>query len=274
MGTSHKHTPSMKGNPNWGQASAAITALTGEVLESEELRINPLAHKNAAQIEKRQIKLGKLIKRNYHKAVRHLLEAAGGRSVVSSGRSRAVGYAGISVIGGFVSAIHEIVGNGLSQWLRQRGQSLEGKKCSDIIDIIRQYVETEIAGLDNTAANEAMECVLDQLESQIGGNIECVEDMMKAILSGDDIRNMIDLFFGMYVYSHLSQDFEEKLEYEKGSAEMKTAMSVIKEQILDDIKTGRVGRDVRTVNWSKPEGEAFIKSEFNRILFILQGNES
>jgi hypothetical protein len=54
---------------------------------------------------------------------------------------------------------------------------------------------------------------------------------------------------------------------------MKNGMNEVKEQILDDIRVGRTGRDVRTVDWSKPEGKAFIQAEFERILFMLQGNE-
>ena len=50
-------------------------------------------------------------------------------------------------------------------------------------------------------------------------------------------------------------------------------MSEIKEQIIDDIKTGKNGRSVDSVDWSSEEGRNFIKTEFNRILYILAGNE-
>lgn len=273
MGTSHRHTPTVKGEPNWGGASKAITALTGVTEKLVALTVNPPEHKSTKQIARLQDQFERQITRNYHKAVGRLIKAAGGRDKVSSGSSRAIGYAGISVIGELVSSIQEIVSKGLAQWLHQRGVLLEGKRICDIIDIIRQYVEKEIVGLDHTAANEAMECVLDRLEELLGEDVGKIEDVMSAILTGTDIKNMIDLFFGMYIYSHLSQDFEEKLEYEKGSKAMKYAMDEIKEQILDDIRTGRLGCDVRMVDWSKPEGTAFIKAEFSRILFILQGNE-
>ena len=115
--------------------------------------------------------------------------------------------------------------------------------------------------------------MLDKLEEQIGDDLGGIDNVFDAILCGDEIKNLVDLFFGMYIYSHLSQDFEEKLEFEKGSAAMKDAMNEIKEQILDDVRTGRAGQDVRMIDWSKPEGDAFIKAEFGRILFILQGNE-
>ena len=274
MGTSHRHTPTVKGEPNWGKASAALTGLTGDVEESNELEQNPPDDKTPAQVEKRQSQLGKRITRNYHTSVRNLVKASGGRYKVSSGGSRALGHGGIVVINNFISAIQEIVSNGLAAWLQQRGiDSLDGKRCENIIDFLRQYVESGVAGLDSTAANEAIESVMDRLQELVGDNMHEIEEKFDAILNGKEIKDIIDHFFGMYIYVHLSQDFEEKLEYEKGSAAMKNAMNEVKEQILDDIRVGRVGRDVRTVDWSKSEGEAFVQAEFNRILFILQGNE-
>lgn len=274
MGTSHRHTPTVKGEPNWGKASAALTGLVGDVEESNDLEQNPPEDKTPTQVEKRQNQLGKRITRNYHTSVRNLVKASGGRHKVSSGGSRALGHGGIVVINNFISAIQEIVSNGLGTWLQQRGvDSLEGKSCQDIIDILRQYIESGVAGLDSTAANEAIENVMDRLDELVGDNVDEIENKFDAILNGEDIKDIIDQFFGMYIYVHLSQNFEEKLEYEKGSIAMKNAMNEVKEQILDDIRVGRVGRDVRTVDWSKPEGADFIQAEFDRILFILQGNE-
>ena len=274
MGTSHRHTPTVKGEPNWGKASAALTGLVGDVEESDDLEQNPPEDKTPVQVEKRQNQLGKRITRNYHTSVRNLVRASGGRHKVSSGGSRALGHGGIVVINNFISAIQEIVNNGLATWLQQRGvDSLEGKSCQNIIDFLRQYIESGVAGLDSTAANEAIESVMDRLDEMVGDNVDEIENKFDAILNGEEIKDIIDQFFGMYIYVHLSQDFEEKLEYEKGSVAMKNAMNEVKEQILDDIRVGRTGRDVRTVDWSKPEGKAFIQAEFDRILFILQGNE-
>ena len=111
-----------------------------------------------------------------------------------------------------------------------------------------------------------MECVLDQLEEQIDNDTGEVEDEMRAILGSVDIKDLIDLFFGMYIYSHLLQDFEEKLEYERGSQAMKKAMEEIKNKLLRDIKALGLRRDDKAIDWSKSGGNAFIRAEFNRIL--------
>lgn len=273
MGTSHRHTPTVKGEPNWGKASAAVTALVEPIVELNELAQNPPPDKTVKQIAKREKVLERRKGHYYHKAVSHLISAAGGTAKISSGSSRALGHAGVAGIGGFVSALQEIVTNGLLDWLRKKGESIEGKTCRDVIDIIREYIETGVAGLDNTAANEALECVLDQLEEKLGEEVENVEGVLSALIAGDELKDMIDLFFGMYIFCHLSQDFEEKLEFEKGSDAMRDTMIEIRDQILDDIKTCRSGRDVSKIDWGKPEGDEFIKAEFDRILYILQGDE-
>ena len=226
------------------------------------------------RIAKRQRQLDSQIRRNYHHAVRNLVRAAGGRGKVSSGGSRAVGHAGVFIAGGLVSAISEIVKNGLTDWLSRRGvHSLEGKSCQDVLDLIREYIETGVAGMDNTAANEALECVMDELEEKIGDDLDSFDAAMAGVLASYDLKDLLDKFFGMYIYSHLSQDFKEKLEYEKGTKVMNETMNEIKDLIMDDIQRSRGGRDTATIDWGTEEGKAFIQQEFDRIIYILSGNE-
>lgn len=274
MGTSHRHTPTVKGQPNWGKASSSITSVAKAVAESDKLDANPPAGMSSSQVEHRQSTLGRRITKGYHHSVRNLVRAAGGRSRVSTGTSKALGHAGVIVAGRFASIINEISSNGLAEWLRQKGvSSLEGKQCHDVIDIIRQYIETGVAGLDETAANDALESILENLEERVGTDITAIDEAMNRIVSSDELKDMLDQFFGMYIFSHLSQNFEEKLEYERGSDDMKSVMNEIKDQIVEDIRSSRNGRSVATIDWSKPDGDVFIKEEFDRILFILQGHE-
>lgn len=291
MGTSHRHTPTVAGEPNWGQASAAVTSIAGAEAKLDELenelvgnedgneqegeqqqtpsQVNPHTH-----IAKRQRKLEGQIRRNYHKAVRSLVRAAGGRAKVSSGSSRAVGHAGVVIAGGLVSAISEIVKNGLYDWLNRRGvATLEGKSCQDVLNLIRNYISAGVAGLDNTAANEALECVMEEIGERIGDDIEAFDAAMAGLLASNDLKDMLDRFFGMYIFSHLSQNFKEKLEYDKGTEVMNETLNEIKDLILDDIHRSRDGRDTASIDWGTEEGRAFIQQEFDRIIYILSGNE-
>ena len=279
MGTSHRHTPTVVGEPNWGNASASVTAIARaeEELDSldkelerdenadehsddnkyEEVKKETKTAVSPDRIAKRQRQLDSQIRRNYHHAVRNLVRAAGGRGKVSSGGSRAVGHAGVFIAGGLVSAISEIVKNGLTDWLSRRGvHSLEGKSCQDVLDLIREYIETGVAGMDNTAANEALECVMDELEEKIGDDLDSFDAAMAGVLASYDLKDLLDKFFGMYIYSHLSQDFKEKLEYEKGTKVMNETMNEIKDLIMDDIQRSRGGRDTATIDWGTEEGKS------------------
>lgn len=172
------------------------------------------------------------------------------------------------------STFQEIANNGLSSWLQQNGVlSLEGMSCRDILDVIRKYIDNGVTGLDDTAANEALEHIMDLLENRMGDDPSSFEEIMNNIVGSDEIKNLLDEFFGVYIYSYLSQSFAEKLEQEKGTETMSATMSEIKEQIIDDIKTGKNGRSVTAVDWSSEDGKSFIKTEFNRILYILAKNE-
>ena len=179
-----------------------------------------------------------------------------------------------SITGGLTSTFQEIANNGLSSWLQQNGAlSLEGMSCRDILDVIRKYIDNSVTGLDDTAANEALEHIMDLLENRMGDDPSSFEEVMNNIVGSDEIKDLLDEFFGVYIFSFLSQSFAEKLEQEKGTETMSATMSEIKEQIIDDIKTEKNGRSVTAVDWSSEEGRNFIKTEFNRILYILAGNE-
>ena len=294
MGTSHRHTAKIAGEPNWGNASAAVAGIARAEEKLDELdneqegtkesdennekdedeQKKPTTTTDSAKIAKRQRQLDNQIRRNYHKAVRYLVKAAGGRGSVSSGASRAIGHAGVSIANSFVSAFSEIIKNGLSDWLERRGvASLDGKSCQDVIDLIRSYIEEGVAGMDSTAANAALEFVLDELDQMIGDDLSEFEKTMNAIMASEDIKVLLDKFFGMYIFSHLSQNFKEKLEYGKGTKVANETMNEIRELILDDIQRNLSGSDASRIDWSTAEGEAFIQAEFDRILYILMGNE-
>lgn len=273
MGTSHRHTPTVFGEPNWGNSSKSITSIARDEKKLDEMEGIPPTGITSIKVARVQRQLDNRIRRNYHHAVRYLVKAAGGRDKVSSGVSKAIGHAGIGLIGGLLSTLKEVVNNGLTEWLRKKGVSMIGKSCRDILDLIESYIETGLAGLDDTAANEALECVLDEMEQRIGDDVNAFDSVMRDIMTSDEIKNMLDMFFGMYLFSHLSQDFQEKLEYEKGVKVAKETMEEIKELIMDDIKRSYWGRDASTVDWGSADGQKFVQKEFSRILYILSGNE-
>lgn len=274
MGTSHRHKAGPIDAPNWGIASAAVTTIANNEIAATELENNPSINMPQEVVARQQSVYSRRIRHQYHKAVRFLVRAAGGRDKVSSGQSHAVGRAGVVWATGFANAFQEIADQGLWTWLTRKGINQgERKSCREILTIIEDFVKDYFAGLDETAANEALEHVMDKVEQKAQGDSEQLKITFNTIINRDEIKDLLDDFFGMYIYSHLSQDFKEKLEKDKSMKIADDTMVEIKELILDDVHRGVAGRSAERVDWKGPDGENFIKREFNRIIQILTNNE-
>lgn len=274
MGTSHRHKAGPIGAPNWRTASAAVTTIANNEIAATELENDPSVNMPLEVVERKQSVYSRRIRHQYHKAVRSLVRAAGGRAKVSSGQSRAVGRAGVVWATGLAHAFQDIAEQGLWTWLTRKGISQgERRSCREILTIIEDFVKDYFAGLDETAANEALEHVMDKVEQKAQGDSAQLEIAFDTIINRDEIKDLLDDFFGIYIYSHLSQDFKEKLEKDKSIEIADDTMAEIKELILDDVHRGVVGRSADRIDWKGPDGENFIKREFDRIILILTNNE-
>lgn len=274
MGTSHRHTPGVKGEPNWGSASSAMTQIANAELKSEQLTNTPPPNASKKYIEQQQKKYTQSINSGYHRAVRNLVRAAGGRTRVASGNSRALGHSGVVVAQNLVNTVAEIANKGLSNWLKAKGKSEDlGKSRVSILNYLREYLQSNVVGMDDTAANEALEYVLDKFEDKIDSDASNFEDVMTSTISSSDILEIVDEFMGVYIFSHLSQNFKEKLEHEKGTSVTSTTFNEIKDLIMDDVRRGFNGHSSLNIDWTGSEGRLFIQQEFNRIIYILSGNE-
>lgn len=268
MGTSQRYKSSVKGQPNWGKASASITSLGNAVADEKKLEENR-PNLPQLQYEKQKRKIESRISKNYRQSINHTIRAAGGTSSVSSGSSKAFGFGGINIIQNFAHAISDIHEQGLSNWLLNHNYgSLEGKNADQVKEILTVYVQDELVALDDTAANEALEYLMDMLNEKLGPDIEQFDSGFNQIFIQGEMKELIDHFFAIYIYSHLSQSVYEKLEKNKGSEFANDTMGVIKDLILEDIQGLPKNNSVTTINWGTEEGEQFCKEEFNRIIHI------
>lgn len=272
MGTSHRHKPA--GSPNWSNASKAVTQISKDVSESNELSNNPPQNSSPQKIEKRQSILEKRISRSYHHAIRDIVRASGGRNFVAKGTSWVMGRSGIYYAGAFTSAFQEIAEQGLSTWLKEKGVStIEGKTTKEVIELLSGFIHDYFTGLDDTAAREALEAVNDMVEKQVSQNGGNFDKTFQEVVSSELIKDYLDVFFGVYIYSHLSQSFSERLQKNCGFEEANTTMLEIKELIIDDVKRGFNNRPAKQIDWKGDEGKNFISQEFDRIIQILTNYE-
>ena len=232
MGTSQRHIPSVTGDPNWGQSSQAITQTAKDVVELESL--SSLENLSNSQVKRIGL-LDKRIHRNISKAISRLVKASGGKD---------------NVIGG-------------------KGYDLRIYNTSEILDLLFDYICEPGTTLEDTAANDALRLLFRKIENEALKLGISLEELLKGQPGLDRIRDYIDDFFGNYIYSHISQNFTEKLEKEYGIKMTKQIKKEIRRTIIEDVKAGINGKKVSEIDWKGTEGREFIKKEFSTILKIL-----
>lgn len=266
MGTSQRHNPSVTGDPNWGQSSQAITQTAKDVVELESL--NTSDNLSDSQIKRIDI-LDKRIHRNISKAVLKLVKASGGKDNIIGGKVNSFGKRGISYGIGLYDIFRSISEKGLSAWLESKGLDLRSYNTSEILDILFDYICEPGTTLDDTAANDALRLLFRKIEKEALKLEISIEELLKGHPGMDRIRDYIDEFFGNYIYSHLSQNFTEKLEKKYGIKMTKQIKNEIRRTIIEDVKAGINGKKVSEVDWKGAEGHEFIEKEFSTILKIL-----
>ncbi|WP_155803956.1 hypothetical protein [Segatella baroniae] len=288
MGTSQRHSPSVTGQPNWGKSSVSLTAAIKNLEKLEEIipdNNNDQRSDLADQIQnlsqsmrytyadKQTQKISNSFSRNVRNSVKRLIKASGGKKNVSVGKSRALGQAGIAVLGNFINTVLEIQQDGLDGWLKNKGITLEGKKREDIFNILIEACSDKVIGLDETAANQAITEMFEGLKDMMNETFSNIEETLQSILNDQQLQEIIDKFFGVYIFVHLSQNFTEKLEKKYTQEKVDQYMKQIKEQIISDIQEGIHGSKSINVDWNGVEGKKFISEEFNKILNIFDNDE-
>lgn len=288
MGTSQRHSPSVTGQPNWGKSSVSLTAAIKNLEKLEEIipdnnddQRSDLAEQiqNLSQsmkytyANKQTQKISNSFNRNVRNSVKRLIKASGGKKNVSVGKSRALGQAGIAVLGNFINTVLEIQQDGLDGWLKNKGITLEGKKREDIFNILIEACSDKVIGLDETAANQAITEMFEGLKDMMNETFSNIEEVLQSILNDQQLQEIIDKFFGVYIFVHLSQNFTEKLEKKYAQEKVDQYMKQIKEQIISDIQEGVNGSKSINVDWNGDEGKKFILEEFNKILNIFDNDE-
>ena len=288
MGTSQRHSPSVTGQPNWGKSSVSLTAAIKNLEKLEEIIPENNDVQRSEQAEQKQNlsqsmrytyadkqtqKINNSFSRNVRNSVKRLIKASGGKKNVSVGKSRALGQAGIAVIGNFINTVLEIQQDGLDGWLKNKGITLEGKKREDIFNILIEACSDKVIGLDETAANQAITEMFEGLKGMMNETFSNIEEVLQSVLNDQQFQEIIDKFFGVYIFVHLSQNFTEKLEKKYAQEKVDQYMKQIKEQIISDIQEGVNGSKSINVDWNGDEGKKFILEEFNKILNIFDNDE-
>ena len=299
MGTSQKYKASVAGQPNWGKMTAALMNLAASEAKEEELELeeqqledeqvqgfpNPdqipqvipvVSLPNRKKVlEKRRKRLNAQLDNNLRKSVSHSVRAAGGKTAVTTGRSYAFGYSGLSTLSNFVNNIAEIVEVGLARWLEEHGRGgLQDKTPQEVLTIILEYSKDILNTMDSVAAGNALETLNVVLKERLGDDVSKFDDKLSDLLAPGELTEYIDLFFADYIYGHLSSSVFEKLERKYGIEKAMRLMGKIKDQIREDVKALPKEQPTTSIDWKGQAGKDYMEHEFNRIISIYVPDEN
>jgi hypothetical protein len=70
--------------------------------------------------------------------------------------------------------------------------------------------------MDETAANNASCEIMKELAALAGNDLDKFELLVKEYVEGKGLADLLCKFWGLYIFDHLSQRFEEKIKQQKG----------------------------------------------------------
>ncbi len=248
MGTSKAYSASIKGQPQWGNLSGAVTTnCDGGRISSENL--------------------GSILSK--------YTSVIGGSGSAGRGRSKIAGRAGIKTarnIGAFLGAFNSSSGN-LQYALDQIGlKGLDGLPLNDVINKLLEHCTGPSATLDDVAAKAASQKIWEELAEE-AETIEEWQGQLKEVLASETLEDIIERYFGYYIFEHLSIMFYEKLVVEKGKNDCDNLFKQIKDYIFEKLKNMNKTNPLNTINWAGEDADRLIKNIQEDILKVFEGYE-
>ncbi|WP_299760947.1 hypothetical protein [uncultured Pontibacter sp.] len=266
MGTTQRIVPGVTGEPNWGNTSRGVTAIAGTVNkeQSEQEKDEPDV--------KRQQQLTKHLQKQVGQTVGRLIQAAGGGTSISSGRSATMGRSGRIGAKRLSTFFATVASNGLATALSTPNNplaSLAGLTIEQIIQRIILYCSDGSTGMDETAANAACNHLMEQyaIQAQTPADFELV---LQAAVGASGVEFILCEYFGYYIFEHLSQRFLEKITQDRGQAVSSATFDEIKLDVLGRVRVLGASLSISNINWQGSQGQQIIDGIFNDVLTIFQ----
>ena len=248
MGTSKSFSASIKGQPQWGNLSGAVTSnCDGGIIATSNL--------------------GNIISR--------YVSVIGGSGNAGRGISKTSGRAGIRTaknIGAFLGAFSSSGGN-IQYALEQIGlPGLGGLPLNDVINRLLEHCTGPSSTLDDVAAKAASQKLLEEL----AGDAETVEEWQEKLkdnLDNETLENVIERYFGYYIFEHLSIMFYEKLVVDKGKSDCDNLFRQIKDYVFEKIKNMNKTNPLKDVDWAGEDADRLTKNIQEDVLKVFEDYE-
>ncbi|MCT3923129.1 hypothetical protein HZP94_07875 [Elizabethkingia anophelis] len=279
MGTTQRINPGVTNQPNWGDLSNSITQVAKTLeqekkLDDEESKKEDEKDDNKKPETSDSSKQYKKIldRRTEHirSVFKNLVKTGGGRKVITSGKSSSIGKAGLKSAGKLAGFFSSVATNGIDKTLADIGfGALKGKSFKDVIDYLLIYCSDSNQGMDETAANKASCEIMKEIAAQSENDLIKYQDLIKELVDSKGLADTLCRFWGLYIFEHLSQRFEEKIQQQKGEEISKETFKTIKNDILGRVKVLNQQREVSKVDWNKDEGKKEIEKIFDSVIKII-----
>lgn len=283
MGTTQRINPGVANQPNWGDLSNSITYIASTVEQERKLEDEEEIEreKEGDQREENQTAINNDYAKRYGKienrrgehirsAFKNLVKTGGGRQSITSGKSPSIGKAGLKSANRIAGLLSSVGTNGIEKTLTDLGfGSFTGKSFKDIIDFLLIYCSESNQGMDETAANKASCEIMKEIEVQSENDLNKFQEIVKELVDGKGLADTLCKFWGLYIFEHLSQRFEEKIQQQKGEDISKETFKIIKNDILGRVKVLNSKREVSKIDWKAQDGKKEIEKIFDSIIKII-----
>ncbi len=266
MGTTQRIVPGVTGEPNWGSLSHGVTTVAGTV--EKEKNETDKETPDAAKLNRLSKRKAKQIK----VAASRLILAAGGRASVKTGQSSTVGKAGRRGASRLASFFSTVSTGGLAAAISSANlplANLAGLSVDEIIQRVILYCSDGSTGMDETAANAACNHLMQQLAEQ-AMTPEAYEVAIQTAIANNGVEYLLCEYFGLYIFEHLSQRFQEKITQVRGQAVSAATFNEIKLDIIGRVHVIGAERPVSSINWQSAQGQHIIDDIFDSILSIFE----
>lgn len=249
MGTSKSYSASIKGQPQWGNLSGAVTSNCGTGTVSQQ-------------------NLGNILSR--------YVGVIGGSSRAGRGSSKIGGRAGIRTaksLGTFFGAFKNADGD-VRIALTQIGiTDLDGKPLSEVINKLIEHCSGPSSTIDDVAAKTASQKILEELAAD-ATSLDEFQNNLDQVLSRESLEDIMIKYFSYYIFEHLAIMFYEKLVVDKGKTECDDLFRQIKDYITERVKNVNRTNPLDRVDWSSDDADRLIKNIQEDVLKIFEGYES
>ena len=268
MGTTQRMTPGVSREPNWGDLNKSITNISKTVAKEKKLENDQ--NISSEDAKNKFIKIENRKNTHLKSAFRNLVKTGGGKTKISKGKSSSIGRAGIKSASRITSFFIGVGNNGLQHTLVDIGfGTLKGKTFEDVLDFLLVYCTVSNEGMDETAANSASCEIMKDVAELAGNDLEEFENTIQKLLEGNSLANLLCKFWGLYIFEHLSQRFEEKIKQQKGLEIAKETFKIIKEDILGQVEVLNTKRPIANIDWKGYEGQNEIENIFESVINII-----